>query len=163
MTFHKDDGNKPRLELVPPRALVDVAQVLTAGARKYTRADEHGVMQDGADNWRKGGEASIPRYLGAALRHVNAYQRGEVDDPETGLPHLAHATCCLLFAAELRNVAPAAEAPAAPAAVLSGDDTCARCEGTGEVVMYGEVVPDTGGQHVAFAAPCPRCGGKGTR
>lgn len=37
-------------------------------------------------------------------RHLWAYRRGEVSDPESGLPHLAHAMCCLMFMAELSEV-----------------------------------------------------------
>jgi ADP-heptose:LPS heptosyltransferase len=29
------------------------------------------------------------------MRHLAAWQRGEENDPETGLPHLAHAMCNL--------------------------------------------------------------------
>ena len=78
---------KPRLELLPFGALTDIADVLTFGARKY-----------GADNWRRG--ASWSRYFAACLRHLFAWWRGEGNDPETGLSHLAHAGCCILFLIE---------------------------------------------------------------
>lgn len=62
----------------------DLARVLAFGAKKYA-----------PDNWRKG----IPRVrvLAAALRHVSAAEEGEWLDEETGLPHLAHALCELMF------------------------------------------------------------------
>ena len=41
------------------------------------------------------------RYFDAALRHLTAWQTGEQVDAESGLPHLAHAICCLLFMAWL--------------------------------------------------------------
>jgi hypothetical protein len=31
------------------------------------------------------------------MRHVHAWRAGETKDPESGLHHLAHAGCCLLF------------------------------------------------------------------
>jgi hypothetical protein len=83
----KYDGNKPRMELVPDRAIEDVAKVLTFGAAKYA-----------AHNWRKGIDYS--RLLGAALRHIHAWNRGETLDPESGLNHLAHATCDLMMILE---------------------------------------------------------------
>lgn len=80
----KFDGDKPMLALLPMEALEEVGKVLTFGAQKY---DAH--------NWRKGFVWS--RLLSAALRHTFAFVRGEDKDPETGLSHLAHAVCCLLF------------------------------------------------------------------
>lgn len=80
----KDDQAKPRTDLLPAGALLEVAKVLGSGADRY-----------GADNWRKG--MAWRRLIGALLRHVLAFSRGEDRDPDTGLPHLAHATCCALF------------------------------------------------------------------
>ncbi len=80
----KDDGAKNRLDLLPFAALEEVGKVLTHGAGKYA-----------PDNWRKG--MAWRRLIGAALRHVFAFAKGENLDPETGLSHLAHAICCLGF------------------------------------------------------------------
>lgn len=80
----KFDSGKPRMELLDTFALREVALVLSFGAEKY---DAH--------NWRKGMLWS--RLLGACLRHVFAFIGGEDKDPETGLSHLAHAICCLMF------------------------------------------------------------------
>lgn len=85
----KADAGKPRWDLLPFAALDDVAKVLEYGARKYA-----------PDNWRKV-EGWRWRYLGAALRHLAAFGRGENLDPESQLPHLAHAACCVLFLLEL--------------------------------------------------------------
>lgn len=85
----KDDAGKPRLELVPPKALLAVGAVLGYGAVRY-----------GAENWRRV-EHAESRYLGAALRHVLAHLDGERVDPDSGKPHLAHAACSLLFVLEL--------------------------------------------------------------
>ncbi len=85
----KHDDSKPRPELLPPRALLAVSEVLAYGAQKYA-----------PDNWRKVPEART-RYIGAALRHILAHMRGERLDPESKQPHLAHAVCSILFTLEL--------------------------------------------------------------
>jgi hypothetical protein len=64
----------------------EVVKVLTNGAKKY-----------GDGNW-KSVENKQPRYFAAAMRHMVAWQIGdEIDDPESGHHHLAHAICHLLF------------------------------------------------------------------
>ena len=63
-----------------------VLAVLEFGAQKYAPG-----------NWLKVSEPH-ERYTNAALRHLVARIEGEVRDPESGLPHLAHAVCSLLFA-----------------------------------------------------------------
>ena len=80
----KFDGEKIMLQLLPPEALFAIGAVLTRGAEKY-----------GSHNWEKGIEYS--RVFGALQRHLWAYWRGEDVDPETGLSHLAHAGCCVMF------------------------------------------------------------------
>ena len=87
----KHDSGKPLMGAVPPNALLAVAKVLTFGAEKYGRG-----------NWRQVDNAET-RYLDAALRHINAYQRGEAADPESGESHLAHAVCSLMFMLELQE------------------------------------------------------------
>lgn len=85
----KLDGGKARLDLLPPRAVEVVGQVLAHGAAKYAPDNWRHV-----DGWRW-------RYTAAALRHLVAFMRGERLDPESGLPHLGHAACCVLFLLEL--------------------------------------------------------------
>jgi hypothetical protein len=87
----KADSGKPRYDLLPWAALARVVDVLTFGAKKY-----------GDDNWRTVPNARA-RYLAAAFRHFVAYAKGETLDPESGLPHLAHAMCCLLFILDLET------------------------------------------------------------
>lgn len=90
----KHDGEKPRWDLLPTEAVGQIVDVLTFGARKYA-----------PDNWR-----TVPewrrRYFAAALRHLVAWWGGERADAESGLPHLAHAGCCLLFLASLDKEGP---------------------------------------------------------
>lgn len=80
----KFDQGKPRPELLPADALEEVSWVLAYGATKYA---DH--------NWARGMNWS--RLVGAAMRHLLAFTRGEDNDPETGRSHLAHAACCVLF------------------------------------------------------------------
>lgn len=80
----KYDSEKVRNELLPAFAIEEIAKVMAFGAKKYE-----------AHNWKKG--ISYSRLLGAALRHLFAWSRGEELDPESGLTHLAHAGCCVVF------------------------------------------------------------------
>lgn len=85
----KYDGEKPKMHLLPPKATLEVAKVLTFGAQKY---DE--------ENWRKLDNLQA-RYSSGALRHIFAHIDNEELDPESGLSHLAHAICCLMFKLEI--------------------------------------------------------------
>ena len=85
----KYDSKKPKMHLLPPKAIVEVAKVLTFGAQKY-----------GAENWKEL-EDLQNRYTAGALRHIFAHMDGEQLDAETGLSHMAHALCCLLFKLEI--------------------------------------------------------------
>jgi len=89
----KNDQGKIRLELLSTKWLCGVGEVLTFGAKKYA-----------PHNWRSGIEAS--RLIGAALRHISAWNDGEDNDPETNLSHLSHASCCLMFLSELYQTMP---------------------------------------------------------
>jgi len=86
----KFDGGKVRVDLLSPIAMEEIAKVMTFGATKY-----------GDNNWRKG--IAWSRVLGALLRHTFAFMRGEDNDPETGICHLAHAGCCIMFLLEYQN------------------------------------------------------------
>lgn len=89
----KHDQGKPPMALLDHHALTEIAKVLGFGARKY---DDH--------NWRKGFPFS--RLVSAAMRHISAWNSGEDNDPESGLSHLAHAGCCLMFLLSLHNDKP---------------------------------------------------------
>lgn len=84
MEGRKDDGDKLRMDLLPPELLEGTAAILTFGAGKY-----------GARNWEMGMAWSRP--FGALMRHMWAWWRGENTDPETGKSHLWHAACCVAF------------------------------------------------------------------
>ena len=84
----KFDGGKLEYGLLPPLALEETVKVLTFGAQKYER-----------DNWQKVPDAKR-RYFDALQRHVWSWKQGEQIDPESGIHHLAHAMCCLMFILE---------------------------------------------------------------
>jgi hypothetical protein len=80
----KDDADKLPWHLLPGDALEEVVKVLQFGAVKY-----------GEHNWAKGMRWSRP--WSALMRHAWAWWRGQDKDPETGLSHMAHCCCCVLF------------------------------------------------------------------
>ncbi len=80
----KYDAGKPALDLIDPEFELAVGRVLSYGAQKYA-----------IDNWKRG--MSLGKALAGVKRHINAISRGDFNDPETGLPHAAHATCGLMF------------------------------------------------------------------
>jgi hypothetical protein len=92
-TALKFDQNKLPLNLLSTEAMNQTAAVLAFGAEKYA---EH--------NWRKGFAWSRP--LAAAMRHLTAFNDGEDRDPESGLSHLAHAACCIMFLLEFEKTHP---------------------------------------------------------
>lgn len=72
-------GVKPeRHALLPKKGIAAIARVFAFGAKKYA-----------AHNWRKRYEWD--KSLDALQRHIDAFVDGETYDPESGLPHLAHA------------------------------------------------------------------------
>jgi hypothetical protein len=86
----KFDQDKLPLHLLSTEAMNQTAAVLAFGAKKYA---EH--------NWRAGFAWSRP--LSAAMRHITAFNAGEDKDPESGLSHLAHAACCIMFLLEFEK------------------------------------------------------------
>ncbi len=89
-TALKFDGGKLPFHLLSTEAMNQTAAVLAFGAQKYA-----------AHNWRKGFVWSRP--LSAAMRHITAFNAGEDKDPESGLSHLAHAACCIMFLLEFEK------------------------------------------------------------
>lgn len=87
----KYDEDKPRMALVPPSLMVEVAKVLTFGAKKYT-----------ADNWRK--MTDVESTISAIDRHFCAWKAGEENDQESGLSHLSHMACNIAFLIELQHL-----------------------------------------------------------
>lgn len=87
MKAFKDDAAKLPMHLLPVDPIIDVVKVLAFGAKKYS-----------ADAWREG--IAWNRVLDAAERHIAEFKKGNDIDQESGLNHLAHAACNLLFILE---------------------------------------------------------------
>jgi hypothetical protein len=122
-------GQKPeRFDLIPFEALTEVARVYGFGATKY--AD---------DNWRKGYAWRLS--LGAMLRHIAAWAMGYPTDPESKLPHLAHAAwhCLTLLTFEAHGL---------------GTDDRAKHPGVPIKDIYGNVIGYTR-PRTATATPAP--------
>lgn len=75
MNGPNNEGDKLRLDLLPPVALASMAAALTFGAKN--REDR---------NWESG--LSFGSHYGALQRHANKYWSGERYDEEMGVHHL---------------------------------------------------------------------------
>lgn len=82
----KFDSGKVEMHLLPTDAIEEITKVLMFGANKYA-----------PNNWKANGGFSYSRVFNSTIRHMFAWWRGEDKDPESGLSHLAHAGCCILF------------------------------------------------------------------
>ena len=76
----KFDATKVRVDLLPIDPMMQVADVFGFGAKKYF-----------ANSYRQGETVVWSRTYGSVLRHLFAFWKGEDTDPESGMPHLAHA------------------------------------------------------------------------
>jgi len=63
---------KGRMDLLPVRALIEVAKVFEAGANKYA-----------SRNWEKG--INLSRYMDSGLRHAFKWLRGDRDEPHLAM------------------------------------------------------------------------------
>ena len=86
----KYDSKKPPMNLISRAAMEELAKVLGFGASKYQ-----------PENWRGG--IAYSRIIAAAMRHLHAFNDGENKDPESGLSHVAHAMCNLMFLLEFEK------------------------------------------------------------
>jgi hypothetical protein len=80
----RDDDGKPRHDLIAPEMFDGVAAVLAFGVKKYGERD-----------WEKG--LQWGNTLASTMRHLMAWMRREELDEESGLPHLDHAACNIMF------------------------------------------------------------------
>ena len=75
-----ESSRNTRYDLIPPEAMIALAEVLHAGAVKY-----------GDRNWEKG--IPVQNCIDHCLGHLMQYQLGDESEP-----HLEHALCNLAFA-----------------------------------------------------------------
>ena len=85
MEAKKYDQSKTRMDLVPLSVMESLGKILTMGAQKYGE----NTWQNLPDYWK--------RYKAALLRHLTAIDKGELIDPESGLPHIDHVLCNAAF------------------------------------------------------------------
>ena len=83
----KFDSGKLRYDLIPVLAQEEVVKVITLGAEKYD-----------PENWKRVPEGRR-RYYAAAMRHMEAWRKGEKQD-EIGTHHIANAISNLMFILE---------------------------------------------------------------
>ena len=83
----KFDEDKLRYDLIPVLAQEEVVKVITLGAKKYD-----------PENWKNVPEGRR-RYYAAAMRHMEAWRKGEKQD-EIGTHHIANAISNLMFILE---------------------------------------------------------------
>ena len=88
--FTKNDLGKVIVSEVEPSYILGTAKVLTFGAKNYARG-----------NWKKMTEEDRQRIADSLLRHILDYLDGNELDPETNESHLYHASCNLMFLANL--------------------------------------------------------------
>lgn len=81
----KFDSGKLDWSLLPIEPIEDVIKVLMFGAKKYA-----------PNNWKHIDDHER-RYYNAAMRHLTLWMKGEKNDSETGISHIAHSICCLVF------------------------------------------------------------------
>lgn len=81
---------KPQYSLFEMSTLEPCIKVLEFGAEKYGRC-----------NWKKG----LPtlHLLDSLLRHIIAYKEGEDKDKESGINHLGHIMCNVMFLTYFHN------------------------------------------------------------
>lgn len=82
----KFDVNKADWSLIAWDSMEEILKVLEFGKIKYA-----------AWNWSENGGFKYSRVLSATLRHLFAFIRGEDNDPESGISHIAHVGCNVMF------------------------------------------------------------------
>jgi hypothetical protein len=83
----------PRGDWFPVRAFEPTVRVLEFGAKKYAKG-----------NWAKGMSWSV--CFTCTMSHLSKAFQGEENDEESGLPHLAHAMCNIVFLLGYRTLFP---------------------------------------------------------
>lgn len=90
---YKDTAGKPKLSLVPPQIIFDIAEVREYGNKKYP--------EGGKNNWKN---VDIDDYKDALLRHTMKYlQDPKGKDEESGIEHYKHMACNIAFICEMEK------------------------------------------------------------
>lgn len=84
--YAKMDLGKPMYRLIPFHLFEGLARIREYGVNKY----------GAEDSWKDVPDAR-KRYTDALLRHIFAWLAGEKFDKESGLRHIDHALCNLMF------------------------------------------------------------------
>lgn len=139
----KFDSGKLRYDLIPVLAQEEVVKVVTLGAEKYD-----------PENWKRVPEGRR-RYYAAAMRHMEAWRKGEKQD-EIGTHHIANAISNLMFILEkeLQGIEDVTEQTNEESYKL----WCETCEGVGSYDNRDLGVPR---EYYNADCPCPDCDGKG--
>ena len=85
----RDDAEKPRMALIPPRAIREVGKALTYGAKHYK--DQYNYLRGGM---------TTNQLLSACQRHMLEYQCCNGADTESNVHHIACAAANLLMLME---------------------------------------------------------------
>ena len=78
----KNDNGKLRWDCVYLPSIKGIAKVMDYGLKKYGVPPEE-------ENWKHVKDGKN-RYYAAMMRHLCAYQEGQIIDPESNLPHMDH-------------------------------------------------------------------------
>jgi hypothetical protein len=87
----KQTAGKKRFSLLSVDALEGIMAIREYGSKKYKDPE----------SWKT---VSADKYLDAAMRHLLRIMQGEKIDLESGLPHIDHALCNLMFISHLDKV-----------------------------------------------------------
>ena len=88
-TAAKHDAGKPRLTLVPPQIIFDIAEVREYGLKKY----------GDPENWK---QVDRQRYVDAMYRHWLEFLKDPLSvDEESGIAHYKHVACNMAFISEM--------------------------------------------------------------
>lgn len=87
----KHDQGKPRMDLIRPEFMFEIAKGLEYGSRKYNE------IQGETPNFLKGKGFLYSKIFGSCLRHLYSWFGGESIDRESGVHHLALAAVNIMF------------------------------------------------------------------
>lgn len=120
----KYDEGKARWDLLPIEPIEEIVKVLTFGSIKY---DDN--------SWQKL-ENGKERYFAALMRHIAAWKKGEKKAKDSGIHHLAHAACNLVFLLWLEKEYENIVIPSIHDEEMIADKkTCGACGGSGELLV----------------------------